>query len=164
MTMNMPSIMCGIDFTSACDEALRVAVEEAKRRNGILDLIHVWYPVDPVPVDMSGIGFPVYNMELPSELHQQLNELKVDLPDDRVRRHLETGPAADQIVRKAEELNSELLVVGTHSRGPLMRWFVGSVATDLLTMAPCPILVCRTPHHKSDHSSDAKEAIGEPSP
>jgi hypothetical protein len=45
-----------------------------------------------------------------------------------------------------------------------MRWFVGSVATDLLTMAPCPILVCRTPHHNSDHSSDAKEAIGESSP
>ena len=27
-----------------------------------------------------------------------------------------------------------------------MRWFVGSVASELLTMSPCPILVCRTPH------------------
>jgi nucleotide-binding universal stress UspA family protein len=148
--MTMPSILCGIDFTPASDEALRVAVEEARLRGAILDLIHVWYPVDPVPVDMTGIGFPVYNLELPGELERQLNEVKVDLPADRVRRHLETGPAADQIVRKAEELHSSLLVVGTHSRGPLMRWFVGSVATDLLRMAPCPILICRTPHPQSD--------------
>ena len=155
--MSKPSILCGIDFTSACEEALRVAVEETKRRDGILDLIHVWYPVDPIPVDMSGIGFPVYNLELPSELHQQLESIEVDLPADRVRRHLETGPASDQIVRKAEELHSVMLVVGTHSRGPLMRWFVGSVVNELLRMSPCPILVCRTPHPESDESSDANQ-------
>lgn len=154
--MTRPSILCGLDFTSASDEALRVAVEEAKLRDGVLDLVHVWYPVEPVPVDMTGIGLPVYNVELPAELRSELDAVKVDLPPERVRRHLETGPTADEIVRKAEELNSELLVVGTHSRGPLMRWFVGSVATDLLRMAPCPILVCRTPHHKAHESPEAK--------
>lgn len=159
--MGKPSIMCGIDFTSACKEALRVAVDEAKRRDGILDLIHVWYPVDPVSVDMSGIGFPVYNVELPEELQQQLDAIEVDLPEDRVRRHLETGPAADQIVRKAEELGSELLVVGTHARGPLLRWFIGSVVNDLLRTAPCPILVCRTPHSKDHSTSSTDEAVGE---
>jgi nucleotide-binding universal stress UspA family protein len=92
-----------------------------------------------------------------------LDEVKVDLPPERVRRHLETGPTADEIVRKAEELDSKLLVVGTHSRGPLMRWFVGSVATDLLRMAPCPILICRTPHPKTHESSETKEPLGEAS-
>lgn len=156
--MTRPSILCGVDFTSACSEALRVAVEEVKLRDGILDLIHVWYPVDPVPVDMSGIGLPVYDAELPAELQTQLDAIEVDLPTDRVRRHLETGPAADEIVRKAEELGSSLLVVGTHSRGPLMRWFVGSVATDLLRMSPCPILVCRTPHPTTNDSADAEQS------
>jgi nucleotide-binding universal stress UspA family protein len=157
--MSMPSILCGVDFTSASKEALRVAVEEVKLRDGILDLVHVWYPVDPVPVDMSGIGLPVYDAELPAELQQQLNAIEVDLPNDRVRRYLETGPVADEIVRKAEELGSSLLVVGTHSRGPLMRWFVGSIATDLLRMSPCPILVCRTPHPTTDDSTDTPQAI-----
>lgn len=144
--MTTPSILCGIDFSSACDEALRVAVEETKLRDGVLDLIHVWYPIDPMTVDMLGVAMPVYNAELPEELRQQLDQIEVDLPADRVRRHLESGAAADEIVRKAEELHSSLLIVGTHSRGPLMRWFVGSVVTDLLRMSPCPILVCRTPH------------------
>ena len=161
--MTMPSILCGIDFTSASDEALRVAVEETKLRNGILDLIHVWYPVDPMAVDMSGVGFPVYNAELPAELQQQLEEIEVDIPKERIRRHLETGSPADRIARKAEELHSKLLVVGTHSRGPLMRWFVGSIATDLLRISPCPILVCRTPHPKTDHPSESEQAVDQAS-
>ncbi len=160
--MNTPSILCGLDFTSASHEALRVAVEETKLRNGILDLVHVWYPVDPVPVDMTGIGLPVYNAELPSELQKELDDVAVDLPPDRVRRHLETGPVAEEIVRKAADLDSKLLVVGTHSRGPVMRWFVGSVATDLLRMAPCPILVCRTPHPETTHRPE-QETLGEAS-
>lgn len=155
-----PSILCGIDFTTASEEALRVAVEETKRRDGILDLIHVWYPIDPMPVDMSGVGLPIYDAELPAELRSQLDRIQVDLPPDQVRRHLEFGPAADQIVRKAEELHSELLVVGTHSRGPIMRWFVGSVATDLLRSAPCPILVCRAPH-PPDHDSEKESAASQ---
>lgn len=155
--MTGPSILCGLDFTDASDEALRVAVEETRLRDGILDLIHVWYPVDPVPVDMSGIGFPVYNAELPTDLREQLESLPVDLPKDRVRRHLEIGPTADQIVAKAEKLHSQLLVVGTHSRGPVMRWFVGSVANDLLRLSPCPILVCRTPHPEPHDSTDADD-------
>ncbi len=155
---SQPSVLCGIDFTSASEVALSAAVEETKRRGGILDLIHVWYPVEPIPVDMSGVGLPIYDSELPAELRSQLEQIEVDLPPEQVRRHLEFGPAADQIVRKAEELHSVLLVVGTHSRGPIMRWFVGSVATDLLRMAPCPILVCRAPHpHESEHSEDHAE-------
>ena len=98
--MSMPSILCGVDFTSACHEALRVAVEEAKLREAILDLVHVWYPVDPVPVDMSGIGLPVYDAQLPVALQHQLDAIEVDLPPDRVRRHLEAGPAADEMVAK----------------------------------------------------------------
>lgn len=160
----MPSILCGIDFTSACDEALRVAIEETKMRGAILDLIHVWYPIDPMTVDMLGVAMPVYNAELPEELQQQLQQVEVDLPADRVRRHLESGSPADEIVRKAEELNSTLLVVGTHSRGPLMRWFVGGVVKDLLRMSPCPILVCRTPHPPANAESDADDPSGHSSP
>jgi nucleotide-binding universal stress UspA family protein len=156
--MSKPSILCGIDFTRASDVALQAAVEETKRRDGILDLIHVWYPIDPIPVDMSGVGLPIYDAELPAELRNQLEQVRVDLPAERVRRHLEFGPAADQIVKKAEELQSELLVVGTHSRGPIMRWFVGSVATDLLRTAPCPILICRVPHAPSSETAANAES------
>jgi nucleotide-binding universal stress UspA family protein len=161
--MTTPSILCGIDFSSACDEALGVAVEETKMRGGILDLVHVWYPIDPMTVDMLGVAMPVYNAELPEELRQQLDQIEVDLPADRVRRHLESGSPADEIVRKAEALGSALLIVGTHSRGPLVRWFVGSVVKDLLRMSPCPILVCRAPHPPNAPESSSQDPSEESS-
>lgn len=160
--MSRPSILCGIDFTAASDEALRLAIQETKRRNGTLDLIHVWYPVDAVPVDMSGIGVPMVESTPPEELRQQLESVEIDLPTDQVRRHLEFGPTAETIVCKADELDSELLVVGTHSRGPILRWFIGSVATDLLRMSPCPILICRTPHPSKGSPAERQDAEESP--
>ena len=143
--MSKPSVLCAVDFTSACDEALRIAVEEVKRRDAILDIVHVWFPTDMVSVDMSGIGGTFADPELPEHLQGQLDALQIDLPADRVRRHLMQGGAADQITAKAGELGSVLLVVGTHTRGAIARWFLGSVVTELLRMSPCPILVCLTP-------------------
>lgn len=153
--MSKPSILCAIDFTNACQEALRVAVEEAKRRDAILDLVHVWFPSDMVAVDMSGIGGTFADPELPVQLQAQLDQLVVDLPPAQVRRHLLQGNAVDQITAKATELDSQLLVVGTHTRGAIARWFLGSVVTELLRMSPCPILVCRTPPDAA--SSDASQ-------
>ncbi len=143
--MTKPSIMCAIDFTDACDEALRVAVEEAKRRDAILDIVHVWFPSDMVAVDMSGISGSFADPDLPQQLREQLDSIVVDLPEQDVRRHLLQGNAADQVVAKATELGTQLLVVGTHTRGAIARWFLGSVVTELLRISPCPILVCRTP-------------------
>ena len=155
--MARPSIMCAIDFTHASDEALAVAIEQAAMRDAILDLIHVWYPADPLSLDMAGMGVPVCYADPPTHLQEQLDSIVVDLPADQVRRHLESGAAAEQIANKAKELESQLLVVGTHARGVIGRWFIGSVAHDLLRIAPCPILVCRHTHD-IEQPEDAEES------
>ena len=111
--MSRPSILCAIDFTHASDEALAMAIEQASTRGAILDLIHVFYPADPLSLDMAGMGVPVCYADPPVHLQEQLDALLIDLPDDQVRRHLASGSAAEQIANKANELNSELLVVGT---------------------------------------------------
>ncbi len=158
--MSKPSVLCAVDFTTACEEALRIAVEEAQRRDAILDVVHVWFPSDMVSVDMSGIGGTYADPELPQHLQGQLDALKIDLPEDRVRRHLMQGSAVDQITAKARELDSVLLVVGTHTRGAIARWFLGSVVTELLRMSPCPILVCRTPPGGSSHEDHSDHETG----
>ncbi|TWT81091.1 Universal stress protein [Planctomycetes bacterium CA13] len=140
-----PSVLCATDFSAASEEAVRVAVEEVKRRDAMLDLIHVWYPVDPIAADISSVGLPICNTDTPMQLRQMLEKIPVPLPEDRVRRYLEVGIASEKIVVKAKELASEVLVVGTHSRGSIMRWFVGSVVSEVLRHSPCPVLVCRTP-------------------
>ncbi|WP_197170793.1 universal stress protein [Novipirellula aureliae] len=143
--MSTPSVLCATDFSPASDEAVRVAVEESNRRGAIMDLVHVWYPVDPVASDFTSFGVPACSITTPLELRKLLEEIEIPLPPDRVRRHLEVGIASEILVSKARELGSEVMVVGTHAHGPLMRWFIGSVVSEVLRHSPCPVLVCRTP-------------------
>ncbi|MEM5436582.1 universal stress protein [Paraburkholderia diazotrophica] len=60
---------------------------------------------------------------------------------------IETNRANDDvphaIVRDAQRWNADLLVVGTHGRRGLARWFMGSVAARTLRLADTPVLLAR---------------------
>jgi nucleotide-binding universal stress UspA family protein len=47
------------------------------------------------------------------------------------------------IVNYAEETNTDLIVVGTRGRSGFKRLLLGSVASDVVTYAHCPILVVK---------------------
>ena len=54
-----------------------------------------------------------------------------------------TGDPADAIRAVAREVQTHLLVVGTHGRSGAGRALLGSVAEDLVRTAPCPVLIAR---------------------
>ncbi len=51
-----------------------------------------------------------------------------------------TGRPEDAIARAARKHRVDLLVVGTHGRTGLPRLILGSVASRIITAAPCPVL------------------------
>jgi nucleotide-binding universal stress UspA family protein len=53
------------------------------------------------------------------------------------------GDPATNIVDAAREYRADLIVVSTHARKGLARFFVGSVAEHVLRHAPCSVLVAR---------------------
>jgi universal stress protein A len=53
------------------------------------------------------------------------------------------GDARDAILRAAESVHADLIVIGTHGRRGLSRVLLGSVAEDILRRAPCPVLAVR---------------------
>ena len=56
------------------------------------------------------------------------------------------GSAADVIVKYAESIKAELVVVGTHGRSGLARLTLGSTAASVMESAPCSVLVVRLSH------------------
>jgi nucleotide-binding universal stress UspA family protein len=56
---------------------------------------------------------------------------------------LGNGDPADQIVRTSRSTNSDLIVVGTHGRRALTRFFLGSVAERVVSTASCPVITVR---------------------
>lgn len=139
----MRSILCPVDFGSASLASLPLAVEQAQFRGATLHLLHVWQPGR----EYAGEGPPIpFAAELPREqIQSDLASLDLDLPAQRVETHVSSGDPAKDIVELAEQLDSELVVMGTHARSGLRRWIIGSVCEEVLRHCPCPVLVCRGP-------------------
>jgi nucleotide-binding universal stress UspA family protein len=57
-----------------------------------------------------------------------------------------TGLAISQYALEGE---FELIVIGTHGRGPMTHALLGSVAEKVVRTAPCPVLTIRHPSRRA---------------
>ncbi len=53
------------------------------------------------------------------------------------------GAPADQIIRAADEIEADLIVIGGRGKGAVSAILLGSVAYQVLHHAPCPVLITR---------------------
>lgn len=140
----MKTILYATDFSANAEAALPVASELAKEGRGRLVVLHVERP--PLAT-LGGIaGVP----PLPSEYDRQRleEELKGIQPAQTgiaVERRLVYGDPAAVILKMAQEIGADLIVMGTHGRTGLRRLLMGSVAEQVVRKAPCPVLTVRTP-------------------
>ena len=56
---------------------------------------------------------------------------------------VEPGDAREAILKLAETLHADLIVMGSHGRSGLSRLVLGSVAESVVRRAPCPVLIVR---------------------
>jgi nucleotide-binding universal stress UspA family protein len=135
------------DFSRASAAAFRRALAEARANKAALLVVHVLAPVIP----MAGEGY------VSPSLYQQMSEAartwahRKMLPllaaartaRVRARGMLLEGVAHEQIVRAARRQRADLVVIGTHGRTGVARFFLGSVAARVTATAPCPVLTVR---------------------
>jgi nucleotide-binding universal stress UspA family protein len=62
------------------------------------------------------------------------------VPTDMADAAAEAGETTAMIVDQAIARRADLLVLGTHGRGPVERFMLGSVAAKVLRKSPCPVL------------------------
>jgi universal stress protein A len=53
------------------------------------------------------------------------------------------GEPGESIVEAARAEHADLVIVGSHGRGSVGRFFIGSVSEHVVRHAPCPVLVVR---------------------
>lgn len=61
-----------------------------------------------------------------------------------------SGSPAHQIVSYAEEVHSDLVIVGSHGRSAIGRFFIGSVSHQVLTGSHCSVRVARSRPDRGD--------------
>jgi len=138
-------VLVGTDFSPLADKAVERAVAVAAP-GAMIEVVHAWH----VPLDLSPEGSvaPVL-----AELRESL-----DADSDRAGAELVAAwkargvtvrytpieaPASGALTERAEAIAADLVVVGSHGRRGLRRFFLGSVAEATVRHAPCSVLVAR---------------------
>ncbi len=135
------------DFSSASRAAFAKAVELAKTSRAELTILHVLSPVVPMPGD--GYVSPKVYEELVASTrawaHKQLDRrlAKAKAAGVRAKGLLMDGVPYEAIMRAAKARRADLLVMGTHGRSGLARFFLGSVAGRVVAGGPCPVLTVK---------------------
>ncbi|WP_151526521.1 universal stress protein [Serinicoccus kebangsaanensis] len=58
--------------------------------------------------------------------------------------HLRTGRATDEILRLRDEIDADLIVIGSRGQNAFVRVLLGNDAEGIVRHAPCAVLVVRT--------------------
>ncbi len=80
------------------------------------------------------------------EAKSYLDRVLLQLRSMRLSAHaiiMDVNPPADAIVDLATAEAVDLIIISTHGRSGLSRWFHGSVASKVLQDAPCPVFLVR---------------------
>jgi nucleotide-binding universal stress UspA family protein len=141
----MYSVLVPLDGSGFAEQALPWALTIARRTGATLDLVrvHVLYAMsDP------SAGFAPYDpvMEAQCEDEEQLYldaTAKWLAPVARVpiTSALVHGFTADGVLERAVAVKADLIVMTTHGLGPVGRFFMGSVADDIIRRGPAPVLL-----------------------
>jgi nucleotide-binding universal stress UspA family protein len=135
------------DFSRASSRAYQRAVELAKANRAELVLVHVLTPLMPMTAD-GYVSPKVYDdMAAASRAYgeRHLNALigKAKQAGVRVSGLLLEGLTHERIAQAARSRKADVVVVGTHGRTGFSRFFLGSVASRVLAVSPCPVLTVR---------------------
>ena len=70
--------------------------------------------------------------------------------------HLRIGEVAKEVVGLAEELEADLIIVGTRSRSVIRRALMGSVFDSVVRHARCPVVVARSQEKDDKRKGDPR--------
>ncbi|RYX83862.1 universal stress protein [bacterium] len=146
-------ILCSTDFSEPSFVALKIAGEWAKHFGAELCVIHVVESMENPGLILSTEEIEVsMRIEALRRLHEVVGDHLADIGS--VHPIVAIGSPADEIAASAERENVDMLVIATHglsgwryiASGSLVDriWF-GSVATNVMRLAHCPILTVRLP-------------------
>ena len=133
-------VLVGIDGS---DESREAARQAAILVDGELTLL-ASYDVAPA-IGGTGVGVPYYQDEdvqraaATDALEGAREDAAVASPTGKIV----FGRPADALLSEVEREQHTLLAVGSHGRGRLAGFLVGSTATEVIRKAPCSVLVAR---------------------
>jgi nucleotide-binding universal stress UspA family protein len=173
--MEPMKILIGYDGSQCAESALadlKRAGFPPKVEALVMSVTEEWIPA---PASIGGVSttFPKYEFEDLQEAAALSKSakavLKTIFPEWHVHAEAAIGTPANLLIWKAEDWKPELIIVGSHGRTALGRFFFGSVSQKVLHGANCSVRIARGKEKSADEpvrlvvgvdgSKDAEAAV-----
>lgn len=134
----------GVDFSPMSLRALDEALTTTSLRAGEVHAVYVEpeRTTDLATLDAAG--------ERLQKCAQERVSLAGALAVTRVVAHIRRGSPAREIAELAANLDADLVVMGSHGRHGVERFFLGSVAERVLRLCRCPVWIIRPKEHAAE--------------
>lgn len=142
-------IVVGTDGSDSAREAIRQAAALARMSNAKLDVVSAYEPVPSRRSQEESSGAPddiAHEFGPREDVNFALEgaaAIAADF-DLEVARHPMDGDPADAILKVAEEVEADLIVVGNKGMTGARRFLLGSVPNKVSHHAPCSVFIART--------------------
>jgi nucleotide-binding universal stress UspA family protein len=150
--LTLKTVLVPTDFSDASESALRYGKAMARAFGASLHVVHVMEDLlaHAWAAEVYVASMPQLRDEIDKESRQRLGMLLTDgeLKELRAETALLSGNPFLEIVRYAKAHNIDLIVMGTHGRGPIAHMLLGSVAEKVVRKSPCPVLTVREAQHE----------------
>lgn len=162
MSGNLRCVIVAVDGGEESMDALRWAIDNLKLRSpapGSFIVLHVQPPptiaagLNPGAIPFGGpshVDVPAFTAAI--EAHQgRITQAIIDhalkICSEKnvknVKSEVVIGDAKEKVCELVEKLHADLLVMGSHTFGPIKRMFLGSVSNYCANNAQCPVVVVK---------------------
>jgi len=138
--ITLKNILVATDFSEPAEAATDYGQDLARSYGATLHVMHVIENM--LALYGSGLGFalPEIEQDIEAAVQRDLDAM-IQPHDDSFRTVVTRAPNVSHAITEYAKANAiDLIVVGTHGRGAVSRFLMGSVAERVVRTAPCPVL------------------------
>ena len=148
-------VLAAVDFSDWTDPVLKTAAELAHRYDASLTVVYAEMFLPPPYFTERGIeriaDFLETQRQAAQEHLQEVVEQTLGKEGIEVETRLVEASPTEGILRAAEPLGADMIVMGTHGRSGLNRLLLGSVAEKVMRQARVPVLTVRGVGEEGSH-------------
>ncbi len=163
MIPEIKKILYTTDLSPNSAYAFRYAINSAKKHDATIIILHVVEEI--APFFQKERLKAISEKKITEAMDRIRNQLKIfcdrELKDDPecvdrvVSIEVCQGYPPEEILKKADELNCDVIVMGTHGKGVIRHSFLGSAAQKVLRRVRKPVFIIPLPEGEIDITFDS---------
>ena len=156
--ITLRNILVATDFSEPAEAATDYGQELARTYGATLHVMHVIEDILAAYASDVSSELPAIQESIAAAAARHVDSLAVPGHETFRKVIVRSASVSSAITQYAKANAIDLIIVGTHGRGAVSRFLMGSVAERVVRTAPCPVLTVHAHERRFGFADDATTA------